>query len=234
MTERPRIICHMTSSIDGGLHPSRYTGSPDGTVDAWTRVYEDLHEQFGADGWIVGRVTMAEMAKGAPHPPANGGAAVRPSLLQARDATSFAIALDRSGKLHFGKADIGGDHVVVLLGADVDDAHLTELADDGVSYIVSDTVDIDLATALATLRRDLGIETLLLEGGAGINGAFLAAGLVDELSVVVAPALDGGEDAQRIVAAGDGLKGKAELALLDCKTMAGGAVHLRYAVRAPA
>ena len=230
MSQRPRIICRMTSSIDGGLHPSRYTDSPDGTVKDWSKAYEDLHDELNADGWIVGRVTMAEMAKGGPHPPANGGAAVRPSLLQARDATSFAIALDRSGKLHFGKADIGGDHVVVLLGADVDDAHLTELADDGVSYIVSDTVDIDLATALATLRRDLGIETLLLEGGAGINGTFLAAGLVDELSIVLAPALDGGDGTQRIVAAGDGLKGAVQLSLLGCETLTGGALHLRYAV----
>jgi len=41
--------------------------------------------------------------------------------------------------------------------------------------------EIDFAGALTTLRRELGIETLLLEGGAGINGSFLAAGLVDEL-----------------------------------------------------
>ena len=74
---------------------------------------------------------------------------------------------------------------------------------------------------------------MLLEGGAGINGAFLAAGLVDELSIVVAPALDGGDDAQRIVAAGDGLKGKVTLSLLGCEPLDGGAVHLRYAVSAP-
>ncbi|MEG8023520.1 dihydrofolate reductase family protein [Sphingomonas aurantiaca] len=123
--------------------------------------------------------------------------------------------------------------MVVLLGGDVDDAHLAELAANGVSYLVSSTTEIDLADALATLRRELEIETLLLEGGAGLNGAFLAAGLVDELSIVVAPALDGGDDAQRIVAAGDGLKGKVTLSLLGCEPLDGGAVHLRYAVSAP-
>jgi len=233
MTDRPRIICHMTSSIDGGLHPSRYTDSPDGTVKDWTRAYESLHDRLGADGWIVGRVTMAEMAKGEPQPPRDASGVERPFLFQARDAASFAIAPDRSGKLHFSKPDIGGDHVVVLLGGDVDDAHLAELAANGVSYLVSSTTEIDLADALATLRRELGIETLLLEGGAGINGAFLAAGLIDELSIVVAPALDGGDDAQRIVAAGDGLKGKVTLSLLGCEPLDGGAVHLRYAVSAP-
>jgi len=230
MTDRPRIICHMTSSIDGGLHPSRYTDSPDGAVKDWSAAYEELHDRIGADGWIVGRVTMAEMAKGEPHPPAHTDGVPRPFLFQKRDASSFAIAPDRSGRLHFGRADVGGDHVVVLLGSDVEDAHLAELAGDGVSYLVSDTPEIDLAAAMATLRRELGIETLLLEGGAGINGSFLAAGLVDELSVLVAPALDGGVDAQRFVAAGDGLKGKVRLSLLGCQALAGGTVHLRYAV----
>jgi len=230
MTDRPRIICHMTSSIDGGLHPSRYTDSPDGSAKDWTAAYEALHETFDADGWIVGRVTMAEMAKGTPHPPEDPGNVARPFLFQDRAASSFAIAPDRSGKLHFARPDIGGDHVVVLLGSAVGDAHLAELAGDGISYIVADTAEIDLPAAMRVIRRELGIETLLLEGGAGINGAFLAAGLVDELSIVLAPALDGGDGAQRIVAAGDGLKGAVQLSLLGCETLTGGALHLRYAV----
>lgn len=28
MTDRPRIVCLMTSSLDGRLHPSRYTHTP--------------------------------------------------------------------------------------------------------------------------------------------------------------------------------------------------------------
>ncbi|MBI0476414.1 RibD family protein [Sphingomonas sp. MA1305] len=233
MSDRPRIIGVMTASLDGGLHPSRYTDSPDGTVEDWTAAYEQLHDRLDADAWIVGRVTMAEMAKGDPRPARAGTRPPRPSLFQARDARPFAIAIDRSGKLHFAKGDVGGDHVVVLLGQGVDDAHLAELAANGVSYLVADGDDIDLADALGTLRRELGIATLLLEGGAGINGTFFAAGLVDEFHVVIAPALDGGDDAERIVAAGDGLKGKTTLSLVDCERLAGGAVHLHYAVRKP-
>lgn len=232
MTDRPRIICLMTASVDGGLHPSRYTDSPDGTAKAWTRAYESLHERLDADGWIVGRVTMAEMAKGEPRGSTTADAPARPSLFQARDAASFAITLDRAGKIRFAGPDIGGDPVVVLLGRGVSDAHLAELAANGVSYLVSDSDEIDLAGALTTLRRELGIETLLLEGGAGINGSFLAAGLVDELNLVIAPALDGGTDAERIVAAGDGLKGKVTLSLLGCEQLAAGAVNLRYRVEA--
>jgi len=62
---RPTIICHMGTSIDGGLHPSRFTRPAAGvSAEALRRHYEAVHDRFEADGWIVGRVTMAEMAKG--------------------------------------------------------------------------------------------------------------------------------------------------------------------------
>jgi len=60
---KPTLICLMLGSIDGKLHPSRFTASPDGARGDWTAAYEKLHEEFEADGWLVGRVTMAEMSK---------------------------------------------------------------------------------------------------------------------------------------------------------------------------
>ncbi len=44
--------------------------------------------------------------------------------------------------------------------------------------------------ALDQLRKHFGIRTLLLEGGGHINGPFLQAGLVDELSLLRVPGLD--------------------------------------------
>ncbi|MFV0623468.1 RibD family protein [Sphingomonas sp. ac-8] len=231
MTDRPRIICLMTSSLDGRLHPSRYTASPDGTREDWSTAYEAIHDAAQADGWIVGRTTMAEMAKGEPHPPAYVDSPARPHHVARREGP-FAIALDRSGKLHFTKPEIDGDHVVVLLGPDVPDSHLAELAEDGVSYFVAQDEDMALAPLMRTLVRELGVETLMLEGGGHVNGSFLAAGLVDELHVVVAPALDGAPNTAIVEAGEDGLKGKARLSLAGCDRLDGGAVHLRYTVTA--
>ena len=62
---RPYIICHMTTSIDGRLHPSRFTQAAAGvSADVFRRHYEKIYQGFEADGWIVGRKTMSEMAKG--------------------------------------------------------------------------------------------------------------------------------------------------------------------------
>ncbi|MBZ9672431.1 RibD family protein [Mesorhizobium sp. ES1-3] len=228
---KPQIICHMLASLDGSLHPSRYTASPDGSRAEWSGLYEQIHNDLEGDAWIVGRVTMAEMSKAGAHPPAHGGKVDRPHHFARRDAGSYAVALDASGKLHFAKPDIGGDHVVVLLGHDVADSHLAELAADGVSYIVSETANIDLAAMLDVLGRELGIRRLLLEGGAGINGSFFAAGLIDELSLLIAPALDARAANQGFVEFGEaGLAGKVRLSLTDCKPLTHGVVHLRYAV----
>ncbi|WP_082543210.1 hypothetical protein [Sphingomonas sp. Leaf339] len=44
---KPRVICLMLSSIDGSLHPSRYTASPDGTRQDWTALYERIDTLSG-------------------------------------------------------------------------------------------------------------------------------------------------------------------------------------------
>jgi hypothetical protein len=58
-----------------------------------------------------------------------------------------------------------------------------------VSYFFAGKFELDLALALDILNRELGVKRLLLkgllEGGGGANGAFLRAGLVDELNLVL-------------------------------------------------
>jgi riboflavin biosynthesis pyrimidine reductase len=220
----------MVTSIDGRLHPSRFTSSPDGTRRDWSAQYEKAHADLHSDAWLVGRVTMVEMSKAAAHPPSKHGVVRRPIHIAKAGATSFAVALDPSGKAHFERGDVAGDHVIVLLGKDVPDSHLAELAGDGVSYIVAEKNDIDLPATLDVLAREFGIKHLVVEGGAATNGAFLVAGVVDELIVLVAPALDGGENVQGIVSYGDGLAGKTRLQFKSVNTLEHGVVELRYTV----
>lgn len=231
MSDRPRVICLMSSSLDGGLHASKYTESPDGTAQDWGGLYEALHDRLGGDAWLVGRTTMAEMAKGEPHPPAHVPAVQRPHRFARTDAETYAIAVDTRGELHFREDNVGGDHAVVLLGSGVTDAHLAELAADGVSYIVSESEHVDLTQSLAILKRELGIATLLLEGGAKIVGSFFEARLVDELHLIVAPAIDARTGFEPwITADDDGIKGKVQLTFREVETLEHGAVHLHYDV----
>ncbi|MGO4622857.1 RibD family protein [Ensifer sp. 2YAB10] len=231
---KPYIVCLMLTSPDGSLHPSRWTKSPDGTRSDWSKLYEQIHAGHKGDAWMVGRVTMAEISKAGPHAPPAPHHVTLPHHFARKDASTYAIAIDRQGKLHFNASDLYGDHVIVLLGGDVPDSHLAELAADGVSYLVSPTSEIDVRAMLEILNTEFGIERILLEGGAAINGSFLANGLVDELSFLVAPALEARRGSDRVVEFGEeGLAGKSELSLIGAEPLSHGAVHLRYKVVLP-
>jgi riboflavin biosynthesis pyrimidine reductase len=119
------------------------------------------------------------------------------------------------------------------VGPAVPDSHLAELAADGVSYIVSAGTELDIPSLLDMLAREFGIENLVVEGGAKTNGAFLAANVVDELRVLVAPALDGAEQVQGIVDYRNGLAGVVRLQLKSAEVLGHGVVQLAYAVLPP-
>ena len=66
----------------------------------------------------------------------------------------------------------------------------------------------------------------MLAGGGLINGAMLDDGCIDELSVVIAPAVDGGDGASLFAGCkSTGLK------LIETRELDGGAVWLRYKVK---
>lgn len=171
---------------------------------------------------------MKEFATGAPAP-REGVRVERPWHLADTDARHFAIAINRKGRLHWATPVADKGHVVVVLGASVPDAHLAELTAAGVSYLVMPDDDIDLAAMLGMLNERLGIKSLLLEGGATMNGAFLNAGLVDEISLLLCPAIDGKTGASAIFEAGEnGLGAQNRLELLSVTPGVHNTCNLRY------
>jgi riboflavin biosynthesis pyrimidine reductase len=109
---------------------------------------------------------------------------------------------------------------------------LAGLRQDGVSYIFAGEHELDLASALEILNRELGLERLLLEGGGGSNGSFVRAGLIDEISLAICPAVDGANGAPSIFDSSDKDTGVAapirSMILASCEVLEGGAVWLRY------
>lgn len=184
---KPHVICHMASSLDGRILPERWTPN-----DAHSHAaYEDLHGRLGGGSWIVGRTTGAEFAKASSYPEQCDGVIAREAWLPNKGAAAYGIVIDAKGKIAWGRSDVGSDPIVVVLTEQVSDAHLAGLRADGVGYVFGGRDELDLLQVLITLRRELGLDRLLLEGGGHINGAFLRAGLVDEVSLMLVPAIDG-------------------------------------------
>jgi 2,5-diamino-6-(ribosylamino)-4(3H)-pyrimidinone 5'-phosphate reductase len=87
---------------------------------------------------------------------------------------------------------------------------------------------VDLKNALATLLG-MGINRLMVEGGATLNFELLRSGLVDELTAYIAPLIFGGDKAPTM-AAGSGLERGAAipLKLIQVEQHADGGLILKY------
>lgn len=225
---KPHVICHMASSLDGRILPDRWR--PQG-FDVGP-AYERMHDAFEGDAWLIGRVTGAEYAKAASYPRTSQTFARDPFFAR-RDADSLAVVVDAHGRIAWGRADIGGDPILVLLTTSVSDDHLAGLRADGVSYLFAGETELDLAAALEQLNAELGVKRLLLEGGGAINGAFLRAGLIDEISVILCPAIDGAAGAPGVFDGEGGPAPLSALSLIASEPLDGGALWLRYEVTNP-
>jgi riboflavin biosynthesis pyrimidine reductase len=178
----------MATSIDGRIVTDRW---PDNA--AVRQEYERIHNSYEADAWMCGRITMepfagavrsdVDVSREYVGPPREDHVASSPH-------ESFAVAIDPGGRLAWKENNIDGDHVVSILSGRVSDEYLAFLRDRGVSYILAGERDVDLALALEKISTNFGIHTVMLEGGGRINGGMLAAGLIDELSVLVCPVAD--------------------------------------------
>lgn len=233
-SDRPTVVCHMTSSVDGRIKVRRWLADAD-------RHYERIHGELGGDAWMCGRITMqgyADSADPLPQKPENDGTAVpREDHVAKRDAGGYAIALDARGTLDWGaRNDITGDHVVVVLTESVSDDHLRALRAGGQSYLFAGATEVDFPLVVRKLKTLFGIERLLVEGGGHINGSMLQAGVIDELSLLLAPAVDGVSGTPAVFDfkgdEADSMGKRRRLDLTQCQTLDDGTVWLRYRITA--
>jgi 2,5-diamino-6-(ribosylamino)-4(3H)-pyrimidinone 5'-phosphate reductase len=218
----------MLASVDGRIVTGGWPISAEER-----REYELVHASYEPDGWICGRITMEPFAGALrsedevarEHP----GGPPRADFRAPGEFDSFAFAVDPSGRLAWTSNDVDGDHVGAVLSERVSDEYLAFLRDRGVSYLLAGARDVDLGLALEKIGARFGVRTLMLEGGGRINGGMLRAGLVDEVSLLVAPVADGRVGTPALLDA-DADFTPHRLALEAVERRAGDVLWLRYRV----
>ena len=197
---RPFIICHMVTSLDGKITGGFLEKNEYSDI---IETYYQIHKKYDADGFICGRITMEGSF---PQPPVQAteydGPAIDREDFIAEKAAFYAVAIDPHGKLWWDDPAISdsdegydGAHIIEVLTEQVSDAFLEHLRLKGVSYIFAGKDKLDLELAVQKLKGLFGIDKLLLEGGGIVNGSFLEAGLIDEISLLVVPATETSEQA---------------------------------------
>jgi len=199
MNKPYRVICHMGMSIDGRM-AGNYLGSQQ--FGPYGKAYEETLQAYASDNWICGRVTFEEhitfgnKADLSAYPEK---AIPREDYLHPAAFRSYAITVDPEGKLGWQTNTIGdeyperkGDHIVTILSEAVSDRYLAHLREIGVSYLFAgESKPLSMTVALDKLHKHFGIETFMLLGGGFVNGAFASEGLVDEISLIIAPLVEG-------------------------------------------
>ena len=110
------------------------------------------------------------------------------------------------------------DSAPTLIFTDSHDAEkIAEFRNEGVDVVHSNGGGRDLAGVLAELRSR-SIQSVLVEGGSAIAGAFVDARLVDKVTLVVAPLIIGGGDAPFAIG-GKGIESIAEAMCLSNLTV---------------
>lgn len=198
---RPTIICHMVQSLDGKV-TGEFLYTP--ACEPATEVYYQINRDLPSQGFACGRVTMEGSFTQGWYPDLTefaGAEVPAGDFVADHNASRFAVSFDRRGRLGWKEPVIvdedpgyGGCHIIQVMCEGVDPAYLAYLRKTGISYVFAGTEDLDLPLALETLKKLFAIETLLLEGGSILNGAFHRAGLIDQLSLVVAPVTGADQD----------------------------------------
>jgi riboflavin biosynthesis pyrimidine reductase len=220
---RPRILLNMVATVDG-----RATiGGRSGTIsDASDRaLFHALRAPV--DGVLVGAGTVRTERY---------GRIIRDPAVRAerrrRGLAEEPLACIVSGRLALGEElpllREPATRVAVLTAS----AASLPAVEAQVSYIRTPGGQLDLAAALGELAERFAVTSLLCEGGPHLARELLAAGLMDEIFVSLAPLLAGGEpaggEALRILA-GPELEPPVALELLGA-VRCGSRLFLRYGV----
>ncbi|WP_430786808.1 RibD family protein [Virgibacillus flavescens] len=212
------------SSVDGKI-----TTAPDRNVAEWTAAGIDgeahdianrLYDELDCDGLISGSETLMVFGE--------HWIELKQGLYEPQKSKAY-IVFDGRGRINWQQTE----GLLVVTKENVSNEYIQQLVAKGITYIKAGKGrNIDLELALRKLY-DLGFKKLGLSGGGGINGAFLRQGLIDEISLVIAPLAVGGRKTPGVFDCEElqSLDDVAELELLHTKPVGKGSVWVHYKVK---
>ena len=197
--EKPFVVCHMHSSLNGKID-GEFFAAPEcrpATVE-----YGNLRGFYGCQATLYGTTTMAGSYSEGYVGELEETSSVYPKedYIAQSETDIYIVSIDPEGILgwssnYLEKKGRPKAHVIEVLTEKVSGEYLAYLRKFDISYIFAGKEQLDAALLLHKLKQKFSIERLMIAGGGMINWTFLQAGLIDEVSVVVAPMADGGRTA---------------------------------------
>ena len=183
---RPYIICHMMSLLDG-----RIDCNVTEEIETGDEYYDALN-RLDCPSTLMGRVTM-QMHYALPEPFVTEDKTPigNEQFNVAISSKGYLAAIDTLGKLRWPQNQFDGMPLLVIVSQDCPREYLDTLTKQDISWIATGKGHINLPRTMEILYKEFHVERLSLTGGGHINGAFLKEGLIDEVSIMWCPGIDG-------------------------------------------
>lgn len=232
--DRPFVVCHMLSSLDGKID-GEFFSVPE--CRPALAEYGNLRGFYGCQATLYGTTTMIDSYSDGMvwELPEISAHYAKEDYVAPSDVKNYIVSIDTKGILKWtsnciSKKERSKAHVIEVLTQEVSEDYLAYLRKFDISYIFAGKKQLDPGTLLRKLKQKFSVELMMIAGGGTINWTFLQAGMIDELSLVIAPVADGSNTAVSIFEKSDFLPGGRPVgfALKEIKQIEGGILWLRY------
>ena len=142
----------------------------------------------------------------------------------------YEVIVDTKGTLLWNDDSTYHKPHIIITSEQVHQDYLEYLDSKNISWVACGKNKIDLVRAVEILTEDFDVKRMGIVGGAAINSAFLEAGLLDEISILIGLGIDGRKGMPAVF---DGIpmeQGSFPLTFKDTKIFKDGAVWLQYNV----
>ena len=189
--DRAKVICHMMTTIDGKVVFDEYENEDFQTAgNEYDRILFSTGQAYGC-----GRATFQTDHVVDLSPFKGASVTYTDKIIFPKDGQFLCVAFDRFGKLRY-KDNImrySGHNSLILevLTEQVPPEVLAYYDSLSIPYIFCGSTEFDPLLFLQKIKKLYHIDTFMLCGGPEINAVFLRADLVDEISIVIGPAVEG-------------------------------------------
>lgn len=146
-------------------------------------------------------------------------------------ASGYEVVVDTKGRLLWEDQKDEKRPLLIITSENVNQEYLKYLNDKHISWIACGKKHIDLKRACEILIDEFEVKRMVVVGGGHINGGFLEAGLLDEVSILIGAGIDGRNNMGAVF---DGLKIDRPVTLLKLEhveSFDSGAIWIKYKVR---
>ena len=172
--DRPEVICHMASTIDGKIAGQSFAAEG---LGPYLEFYVKTKQKFGTQATAYGASTAKEIFVGKDKETFKGSTAAtdESDYICGEDAPYFVVVIDPLGEIPWksgkpvGRQGLEDARIIVITSSQASKEYLDLLKQKGIAYLISRGTEFRLTEPMEKLKSIFGIHRISLQGGRLVN-----------------------------------------------------------------